>query len=75
LCMAHVAKRRRRVALSLMEAKSAVTCCSTLSMAAERNSLQKSGDPTGCPRTRSPVVTSTGVVALGLELVGLGLDE
>jgi hypothetical protein len=46
-------------------------------MAVERNSLQMqmSGDPTACPRTPSPVVTLTGLVGLGLELVGLGLEE
>jgi hypothetical protein len=75
LCMAHVAKRRRRVALSLIDWKRASTCFSTLSMAVERKALQKSGDPAGCPRTRRPVVTSTGVVAVGSEAVGHGSEE
>ena len=64
-----------RVCLSSREEKRWETWSSTREMAVARNSVANAGDPTGWPRTRSPVVTSTGVVAVGLVAVGDGVLE
>lgn len=63
------------VCLSERESKRESTCCLTLSRASAKKVLAKVLEPTGWPRTRRPVVTSTGAVAWGLEGVGAGLLE
>eukprot|EP00956_Cyclotella_meneghiniana_P009466 scaffold13088_cov33-Cyclotella_meneghiniana.AAC.4 len=73
--MAQEEKRRRRVCLSWRDSNRWETWASTLEMAESMNLVAKSGDPTGWPRTRRPVVTSTGAVALGSRAVGAGVLE
>ena len=58
--MAHMVKRRMMVGLSARESNSLSTCAWTSEMALAKKDCANSGEPTGCPRTRKPVVTSTG---------------
>ena len=73
-CRRHCEKRRSWVCSSVMEVVSFAMLSFTFETHEEKKVVAKEADPTGCPRRRKPVVSSTGRGGADLS-VGFGRVE